>query len=197
MRCMFLIPALVIVSLTCAPSVVHSSSDPVEECYRENFPLALALPQGAVPKEVRFYCAAPWDMKAMQSVRRALDEAKFDLLSATLRLSSSTPTALTAKIAAKAIDEADRGPPATLGTMYRLYFSLPLMHALHFQTSDSVFIKSRMNPIDVEALTKAANSVDWSRPALQAGKPLPKSSRLKPGAKLSDVATFIVQPSSK
>ena len=133
----------------------------------------------------------------MQSARRALDEAKFDLLDATIRLSSSRPNAAGAKMAAKAIDAADRGPPATLGTMYRLYFALPMMHALHFQTSDSVFIKSRMHPIDVEALTKAAKSVDWSRPALQAGMPLAKSSRLTPEATLSDVATFIVQPSNK
>jgi hypothetical protein len=194
---MVIIPALVTVSLACAPSAVESSSDPVEECYRENFPLALALPQGGVPKEVRFYCAAPWDMNTMHSVRRAMDEAKFDLLNATIRLSSSTPDAAGAKMAAKAIDAADKGPPSTLGTMYRIHFALPIMYALHFQTSDSVFIKSRMHPIDLEALTKAAKSVDWSRPALQAGKPLSKSSRLKPEATLSDVATYIVQPGSK
>lgn len=192
-----LIPALLTVVLACVPRTAQSSSDPIEDCYRENFPLALGLPQAMIPKEVRFYCAAPWDMKAMQSVRRALDRAKFDQLGATIRLSSSTPDSMAAKMASKALSEADKGPPATLGTMYRVRFALPMMHALHFQTRDAKFVQSRMHPIDVQALINAAKSVDWNMPALHAGKPISKSSRLSSAATLADAASFIVLAGGK
>lgn len=193
MRHPLLLPALLMASLP----LVARAGDPVEDCYRENFPLALGIPQAAVPKQVRFYCAAPWDMGAMQSVRGALDKAGFDMLGATIRLSSSVPNSSGAKMAEMALQSADKGPPAMLGTMYRLYFALPMMHALHFQTSDAQFIKSRMHATDVAVLTTAAKAVDWNRPALQGGKPLSGSTHLKQGATLKEVAAFIMQPGSR
>lgn len=185
------IAAMVLVEFSISSSVIAQRTPfTPESCYEKYFPLALQIPAGSVPPEVRLYCAVPWDFAALESIKDALETAKYDIVGATLRTTSGTNRVLVSKTLPMALNAADAGPPG-LGATYRAYSMLPLLYEIYSKTPDAKKWLATIDSNDAVALTSAASAIKWDRPALAKDQLPAKSAILQQGARLSDAIKVI------
>lgn len=162
-----------------------------EECYREYFPLALGLPSGAIPTEVEFYCAAPWDMAVFEGVRSALKDAHFNEVEAIVSTVSPTKAIILRQTLSMAYEAADNGPPG-MGATYRIYKFLPWLHALKIKSSDAEVVSKFFGEKDVAALRSAAEHIDWNQRVLLKGHKPGTETTLTSSTRLLDLTAFIL-----
>ncbi len=168
--------------------------DPVTECFRTYFPIALGMPMSAVPSEVRFYCAAPWNLQAFESVRKALDNSRFDVAGSASRMTSGLKAKMVLQTLPMAISAADNGPPG-MGAVYLTYHVLPLAYALHKGTSDAAVIEKAMDKQDAAKLRAAAAAIDWKLTVVANVKDFPATAPVSANATLGDLPMGILKHS--
>lgn len=137
-----------------------------KECYRTNIPLALKVAEKLIPPEVKFYCAAPWNVKAFESVRSALERQGFDVVESFVRTVPVYKQSTLRSATFFAKKAADEGPP-NMGVIWYVQRTLPLLHALKFKTSDEAVVIKGFLPRDVNALRAAALAINWQQLALE------------------------------
>lgn len=182
------VPSIALFTATCVPA--QTSAFRVEDCLRKNFPLALGIPKA--PVEVRFYCAAPWNLSAFESVRTALDRANYNVVEATVRMASPMQRPFVKHALPFALDAAKSGP-ASMQAVWYVYHLLPLLYDLHQDTPEARDIAKTMDAGDLKALRAAAAAIDWKQSALMPGLTLEPNTPLKPDARLSEVSDLILR----
>lgn len=179
---------------TAASAQTSTKTDPVTECFRTHFPIALGMPMSAVPPEVRFYCAAPWNIRAFETFRKALETSRFDVAGTASRMSSGLRSKATLQTLPMAISAADQGPPG-MGAVYLTYHVLPLAYALHNGGPDASVVEKAMDKQDVTVLRSAAASVDWKLAVIAEAKAFPATAPVRPNATLADLSMGILKHS--
>jgi len=154
-------------------------------CYQQYFPLVFGVPSVAVPPEVRFYCAAPWNIASFEQVSVALKESGFDAVGATVRAAPEEKRPLLEKVLPLAIRAANEGPRG-MGAVWHTYHFLPILDAINRNSSSVDFQKE-----DVEKLRQAAKKIDWAQPVLVIGV-TQENSAISKDARLHEVAQFIL-----
>jgi hypothetical protein len=161
------------------------------DCYRANFPFALAISKSLIPSEVKFYCSANWDIQAFESVRAALKQANFDPVEALVRTASPSKKLLLRKTAGASIEAAEKGPLG-MGAVYCVFQWLPHLDALHRNSSDAEVVRKNFAVQDFQALTNAAALIDWNRVAEINGAEASNAAQTNSVLRLSDVAKVIL-----
>ena len=127
--------------------------------------MARQLSESALPPEIRFFCAAPWNVEALASVEVALEQMGFDFIEASLHV---VPLANRAELREQmrfANRAALSGPPG-LSEAYYAYKVLPLLNALRKGNPKVVaVIENSFDAVDVSKMRKSLAIVDWSQPA--------------------------------
>ena len=135
-----------------------------QSCY-ERFPMARQLSESALPPEIRFFCAAPWNVAALASVKVALDQVGFDFIEASLHV---VPLANRAELREQMRfnnKAALSGPPG-LSEAYYAYKVLPLLNALMKGNPKVVaVVEKSFEAVDVSKMRKSLAIIDWSQPA--------------------------------
>lgn len=163
-----------------------------EQCYKKHFPLALQIPEGAIPPEVQFYCAAPWNKKAFESVRKALVNKGYNIVEATVRRTPQDKQGVLRQTMSMAKAAAEGGPDG-MGAVWYAQQTLPWLYAIKFKTKDELFITKAFHPSDVTILRAAALAINWQQAALDStplGNPVVQG--IFPKMKLADVTTVIM-----
>ncbi|HIV73011.1 MAG TPA: hypothetical protein H9903_18900 [Candidatus Aquabacterium excrementipullorum] len=188
--------AVIVAITTAAVAGAQTSTkiDPVTECFRTNFPLALGMPMAAVPPEVRFYCAAPWNFQTFEAFRKAIVASRFDLAGSASRMSSGLRSKAILRTLTMAISAADKGPPS-MGAVYLTYHVLPLAYALHKGGPDASIVEKVMDKQDVASLRLAAASINWKLAVIARTEQFPATSPVPPSATLADLSTGIFKHS--
>lgn len=160
------------------------------DCYRVYFPLALGIPESVVPPEVKFYCAAPWNIEVFDSVRTALARANFDIVEAAVRAAPDYKKDLLRYTLTFAVEQAENGPPG-MGAVWYVYHVLPSLYALHSNSADAQYVIRNYAAEDTAALRAAATKIDWTQIAEHDGAISHGTGTSIRGKHLSDVSYVI------
>ena len=170
----------------------HQTKDfKTKECYKEYFPLAIGIPNSSIPPEVQFYCAAPWNIAAFESVSAEIKNVDFDIVSATVRTVPVHKKKFLEKSLTLAIQAADKGPPG-MGAVWRVYYFLPLLNALRDNSPAALEVHKIFQKDDVKKLKVAANKINWNQPAFNQIQHQ-STPAIEGDAHLKDIAAFILK----